>query len=654
MVEIRPATDLGSDQWLYLSLVHFLPGSDAEIYYCSDKKALTATAPPPCVLSSSAALAYPQIQTPILPNGTASSSFHVQSDVPGSGNPAFQGQVPGNPKGTVPFYCDDTNDPCSIDVVDPGLVSPPSNLPLPSNTAVVPVSFLPSSNGCPVAAKNNWIVYTSSDWAIYNLLPQESPGACTGSHPVIALNTATDSQNALSQLVSGADQVAFVADPDAIDLKHLLAHSGHHYALVPIVASAVVMAYQAGMQYQSFEMYPFDQYRLTPNMVAGIVTYNYASPYETDIVNCPAAGGGSTPCSALQTLNTVTGYTPPQAYGSFIPSAPSEVTEALTTWICSAPNLPFRLEGKTVHDPNLARTTFTTSTFDTPWPIKSCKTFDQFPPIPSPSSADFAILSTPFQQAKYLRQFAPPPTFQADPAAGFAPMDWSGARYYGFDAASLQNAEGQFVAPSTRSIDAALVGARHNPDGTLSFSATARIPGAYPMASVIYAVVPTDGATALEASNIDGMLSRLLDFTTGAGAAADLPDGYVPLPAKLAATARADLASAIRLETSPSKSAPPQVPTLTTTPTRVPQRPTKPTTQSKPSSPASGGKGHSSDHPSLTGIPIETVALVGSPTPLLLPGMFAAGALAIVGCGALLLFVRIRRPRPEARNGSST
>ena len=666
----RPATDLGSDQWLYLSLKNFPAGSDAEIYYCSDKRRITDAAPPVCVLSTSAVLPYPQIQTPIFPNGTAVSSFHVQSDIPGSGNPALQGQVPGDPRATISFFCDDAKNPCSIDVVDPGLVSPPSNVPSPSDTAVVPVSFLPPSNGCPEAARNNWILYTSSDWGIYDLLPHESPSACTGRHPVIALDTATDSENAVRQLISGADQVAFVEDPDATDLKSLLAHSGHHYRFIPIVASAVVMAYQAAMQYQSFEMFPFDRYRLTPNMVAGIVTYNYASPFQTDVVKCAVAGGGSAPCSALQSLNTSPGYTPPQAYGSFIPSAPSPVTEALTNWICSAPNLPFRLDGKKVTDPHTARRTLTSSNFDRQWPIKTCGAIDQFPPIQSPASADFALLSTPSQQAKYLRAYAPPPTFQPDPVAGFAPLDWSEARYYGFDVASLQNADGQFVAPTAQSVDAALYYARRNVDGTLSFRPRARIPGAYPMPSVIYAVVPTDHVSALEASNIDGMLSRLLAFTTGATAASDLPDGYVRLPAKLATTARADLAGAIKLET-PPVTPPPTPPPTTTPPTTTPAPPptttpppptttppppttTPPTSKPDPAHTGTNGHGHGHVHSrprparrtGPSAIPLESVALAGTPAVLLLPGVFWAGALALLAALVLLLVARRRKLRP--------
>ena len=194
-----------------------------------------------------------------------------------------------------------------------------------------------------------------------------------------------------------------------------------------------------------------------------------------------------------KSLNTTPGYTPPQAYGSFVPSAPSPVTEALTNWICSAPNLPFRLDGKKVTDPHNARRTLTSSNFDRQWPIKTCSAIDQFPPIQSPASADFALLEHPVPTSQI-----PPgvrsPRRPSNPIPLPALRPWTGRRPA--TTASTSPACRTPTASSSprraQSVDAALASARHNADGTLSFRARARLPGAYPMASVIYAVVPTD------------------------------------------------------------------------------------------------------------------------------------------------------------------
>ena len=212
-----------------------------------------------CVLSTSAVLPYPQIQTPIFPERHRRVQLPRPVRHPGKREPGPAGTSAGRSAEDGRFFCDDARIPARSTSWTLASCRRPRMCRSPSNTAVVPVSFLPPSNGCPEAARNNWILYTSSDWGIYDLLPHESPSACERSHPVIALDTATDSENAITQLISGADQVAFVEDPDAADSSLSLAHSGHHYAFIPIVASAVVMAYQAAMQYQSFEMFPFDQ-----------------------------------------------------------------------------------------------------------------------------------------------------------------------------------------------------------------------------------------------------------------------------------------------------------------------------------------------------------------------------------------------------------
>ena len=71
-------------------------------------------------------------------------------------------------------------------------------------------------------------------------------------------------------------------------------------------------------------------------------------------------------------------------------------------------------------------------------------------------------------------------------------MNWYEALYYGLNAASLQNAAGQFVAPSEASIDAALNDATTNADGTLTFDYTdTSDTAAYPEPVVFYAAVST-------------------------------------------------------------------------------------------------------------------------------------------------------------------
>ncbi|MGA8681671.1 MAG: Ig-like domain-containing protein [Acidimicrobiales bacterium] len=534
-VSVEPSNGLGQNQWIYLNFSDFAAGSVAQIYYCENQTPLTATSPPYCVLEGTPTFTYPNQELPISANGSGAMSFQTLDDPNVAGDTALVGQIPGDT--TAPpqnFYCGDTADQCSVDVVDWSLLSSPrpSNIaiPLPSDTAVIPLGFAPQSNGCQQAT----LVSTFSDNSIEWLIPHESPVVCKQQHAAVALNTSTSTSLILGSLQNG--NVVFLDDPQAADVRAAL--SKVHYAVVPVVASAVVMGYVAAMEQQGLS-YPFNDFRLTPNEVAGLVTYAYQGPYDGDLVKCK---GG--PCSALQGLNSVRGFVGAGQYGVFIPSETTSVTETITNWVCNAPNVPFVLNGKLITDPNSAQKTFTTSVNQRPWPITRCTTFDQFPAL-KPFATLFEQAADPIHAVKYLRTFAVPPQFQPSPVAGFAPIDWGDARYYGLDAAALQNAAGQFIAPSTASVQAEIAAEPLSNAGYPLPDAKLRVRGGYPMSTVIDALVPEGPLPATQSKPIAQMMTDLLDYTT----TAPLPDGYVRLPAKLRALAHRELTNALEAET---------------------------------------------------------------------------------------------------------
>ena len=536
-VTVEPTTDLGTNQWVYLDLTNFPPNTMAYIYFCDNASPLTDTSPPYCVLAGTPQFTYPNQQLPIAADGTGEMSFQTIDDPNANGDTALVGKIPG--ESTLPgntFYCGDAADPCSIDVDDWALLPtnpPPANLaiPVPEDTAVIPLGFAPPSNGCPGAAQ----VSTYSDFSIEWLLPHESSVACASKEPAIAVNTAT-STSLILPFLSGSDNVVFLDDPQSSDVQTALATA--HYSVIPIAASAVVMGYNAAMSGPD-GMVPYNGFRLTPNEVAGLITYAYQGPYNADLVPC--RGG---PCSAMEELNSVPKYVMAGQYGVYIPSEASGVAEMLTNWVCNAKNLPFVVNGKPLHDPNTAQKTMTTSINQKPWPITKCTTFDEFPPL-KPIGTLFDLYADPEHQVvKGLRGFSPPAQFQGSPIAGFAPVDWGDARYYGLDAASLQNAAGQFVAPSTASVQAEIGALSLSKSGYPVPDPTLAVKGGYPMSTVIDALVPDQPLPALEAKNIADFMNNLLDYTTSA----QLPDGYVPLPVKLASLAHSDLAKTLATE----------------------------------------------------------------------------------------------------------
>jgi hypothetical protein len=534
-VHVSPAGNVAQDQWVTVTLSGFAPGDDVTAYYCSDKQQLSAARSDPCVLSSTPSLLYPAQQVPIAANGTGTAAVNVEGEPPGGGDTPLAGRVPGGDGSVQSFFCDNSANRCSIDVVDSSLSPSGSPTPAPATTAVVPLRFLPASTGCP----DGKIVTTSSDYSIEDLLPALATSLCSGKDAALAINTSTDLDQAAKGLAGGTDQVLFTTDPTAPDVEKILQASGHSYADIPVAATATVLAFSASQEDQSSGqlIYADNSYRLTPAQVAGLVTYNWSGPSGADPVACPS---GSGTCPGLQLLNAENGFVPAQAYGAFDPSEHTGVTDQLLHWLCGAPRVPYVVDGSEISDSNTAAHEITTSSYDSSWPITECSPRDQLPAITSPSATDFALLSDPSQQAKYLRAFAPPPAGQSQPVLGLAPMDASQASFYGFAAAALQNAAGQFVTPTPASISAALSAAAVT-DGIVTPSLTKPVSGAYPMPAVVYAVVRTGGGAAGADQGVADLLTALVSHVS----TDTLPGGYAAMPSSLQRVATAAIAKDI-------------------------------------------------------------------------------------------------------------
>jgi hypothetical protein len=543
--EATPTSDLGDDQWVYLNVSNFPAGDLLAVSYCTATKPISAKAEPLCDAISTSTLPNPQQQLPIFSNGTATTSFHVEFNPPAPGNVPYSGIVPGTiPTKTGNFYCDNGPHQCAILVTDSSLGSGNSELPTPANSLVIPIRFRNAASGCPRAQ----FVFTSSDFSVEQLFPHESSFACTSAHPVVPVDTASDSATAVQAMTTGGASIAFVSNPLSPAVQLQLRKLDGKFAVIPVAASAVVMGYLATMQQGFGSFYPFSSMRLTPSEAAGIISFNYSSPFLADMVQCPSklttqlyqTPSPAGPCPLMYVLNSVTGFGSAGSYGVFLPSYQSGMTRELIDWMCTAPNVPVSVDGVRVTDPHFAWQELTKSTFDTSWPIKACKAFDGFPAITSPNSAEYALVNSPAIQVKFLRQFLPPPDTENHPAAGFAPVDWSEARYLGLDDVALQNAAGYFVAPTDASVEAALALAKSGPYGVLEPNFTKATSDSYPIPEVTYAVVPTAKLTATTAAQLQEALDELLNFT-GGSTSSHLPAGYAPLPSWLYQRALADV-----------------------------------------------------------------------------------------------------------------
>jgi len=590
-----PTSNLGPGQYVYLNFYDFAPGdTGTTIYYCADPGDLsTLKSPPTCGNTDTDSDAeapqqiriYPASTSTLIPQGTSTASIQA-AEVSSPSDPISGEQ--NHPTVDEPgFYCDGTTaNACSIVITDasitPGLPASTS-----SNSVEIPVSFASSSTSC----TNPSVVSTESEFGIDLLMPELAKLSCADdpSSAVVPFETATDGLHAVTDLVQGLQQVAFTDDPEAPDQQAELAKG--NFALIPVALTANVVSFYAQLNFSG--NFTLDQMDLTPTMAAGLLTDadNYFGAATTDnkaacsgpslgaggdCLNGPGPCYGAATCSLYSQLNFINGYNQFASFQSVERSDASGATGQLFNWLCNAPVVPLPFgthpvesaSGATELDIGLSPAS------NIGPPVTVCPaTAEQVPSIAG--SQRLINVNDPSQQALKANQAVFQSGTTANATAAFTDMNWAESRYYGMNVAALQNAAGAFVAPSAASLDAALNDAKANPDGTITPQNLASDPAAYPMPSVIYAVVPTAPIGADDASSIKEMLTQLLSLTSSGGSAlSDLPDGFAPLPATVATTATADIAKDIHATsvttTPPPNTTTPSTPGLDTFPTSLP------------------------------------------------------------------------------------
>jgi len=122
-----------------------------------------------------------------------------------------------------------------------------------------------------------------------------------------------------------------------------------------------------------------------------------------------------------------------------------------------------------------------------------------------------------------------------------AVLDQGDTAAFRFPVAAIPNATGHYALPTKSAMAAALHGMQSTGSGTKQVNLASTNKAAYPLTMVIYAMVPTSGTPHAKAAAI----ARFLNFAAGAGQKegvqpGQLPPGYLPLPANLAAQTRKD------------------------------------------------------------------------------------------------------------------
>ena len=517
------------------------------------------------------------------------------------------------------FFCDNSSNPCAIvittetgqgvDVIN-GQRGPAIT---PQNSAVFPLNFRPLAIGCPLSAPQ---IQTLGSFSLQQFMPLAVQASCAGTNGVTALNTTLDAQQVVQDYASGGAPLAFIDDVDDPDVMAPVQGTG--YSLIPIAVTGTELGFLAGEGVGPIE-FPLSSYNVTPNMLAGIITSAYgATAPSVEFVNgSQALEGGDElipPLSCAILVGCMTGKEPdlyaeaaynafdllnpapagvssPALVGSFDSSVSDGSSFNATSYICDSPNTPFSVTtdqqpvGKTprevtqtITDPNLASQTLTTpptgysnvwpppNVSNPTWPITSCQGTSSLPLLGG-GVAEYVPAQSPGNQAKQLRSWAynggtlPVPPNGTEQEIGFALMDTSEASFLGINAANLQNAAGDFVAPTPSSLEKAAsdmtpctTAAPNCPLGTYSVNYSNPDPAAYAMPNVTYALVPTAAQPAATATEIKHLLTNLVAYSHSG----TLPSGYVPLPSDMYQAALSDINTEIKSQ--------PAAPTATTSP----------------------------------------------------------------------------------------
>jgi len=584
-VTAGPTVDIGAGQAIYISATNATVdpknGATVQFAYCPLPSSGVEPPDPDCAAASLNGVPLNPVQVPDSPTGTVLFSF------PSALDPAEQGNspIPSSPLIAGPpsssFFCD--NDPanqCAIVVTDEGSgvgIDSQNQQLTSTNTVVVPLSFAPASNGCPAGDPE---VFTDSAFSLEHFIPAAVDSTCAGSDGVAAVNTATETDQVIEDFAAGGTPIAFTDDPE--DPAQVAALAKVPHAFIPVAVSATVMAFLGGDADPAGRVAgPLSTYDLTPNMVAGLISTSYLYTLGSDTMIPPLKCNEIKGCSssneptydAFDYLNPApTGLVPPGDLGTFFSSVSSGSSYQVTDWMCAAPNVPYTVTlpltshgGKptpvSVADVHTATATLTTppgagSQYWPPqgdptatWPYPTCSAYPALPAL-SAAGADYGFAQTPALQAKNIRSYAyngvgAPQLNGSVSLAGFGAMDWSEASYFGLFSASLQNAAGNFLAPTQSAIDDALNDATVGSDGVLKYDYDdTGDAAAYAMPLVTYAVVPTTAQPADQAAAAKALLTNLVTYSHGGGSI-PLPPGYVPLPDDLDSAAMADISKDI-------------------------------------------------------------------------------------------------------------
>ena len=418
---------------------------------------------------------------------------------------------------------------------------------------VVPLKFEPLGDVCPIGAAERPTVGVE---VVGEAVNRWQPALCRDGGAVFGFSQVPD-RTAHRQLQTDAPGLAFVTRPLPAGLRP---EAEPVYA--PVAASGIAVAFNIdskGRGDASPEVLARDgerlsSLRLTPRLLAKLLTQSYRLGVSSEAPQVMANPLDMTRDKDFLAVNP--DFAPlsfPNISDVLVPAGVSDSNRQVWQYVASDPEARAFLEG--VPDPygmtvNPNYKGLVLDREDFPKSDPFCREIPNQPPLCTldahPYAADMRDSARAAGRGDALTRtnydvLATPPAYRKNSPQPngrrylLALTDTASAARYGLPSAQLRTADGQFTAPTSASLLAAVEAA--TPVGkttVLAYPSSGTAPGAYPLTAVTYAATyPTALAPAARADYAD-----LIDYVVGEGQqpgllAGDLPAGYAPLPQRL-------------------------------------------------------------------------------------------------------------------------
>ena len=406
-----------------------------------------------------------------------------------------------------------------------------------ANHVAIPLSFAPTGDNCPLNVSS---ISLNGGPMMQRAITSWQPAICQGTSGVALDYTALGETQGRAQFLAGTADIGLTSEP--VDAG---ATTTRAYGYAPLTVDGVAVGFHID---DALDGQPIDNLVLTPRLIAKMLTESYG---ETGYVAAGNPVGAGNPNTVGNPYSLFTDpeflalnpghYWPSTSTNPLIVSGNNDMIYELTRWLNSDKTTRNWLDGK----PDQWGMHVNTAFKGVSWPTTSLNLADSYPalgytfvPIAGLDHVARALVanqpSSSSPTADDTGAHAKDPQQLPGGRTLIAFVDTANASAFNFPLATLRNAAGKDVLPTTAGLTAGLAAMKTTSAGTLQPDPTSTDPAAYPLTMVQYALAPTSGVDKAKAAQI----ATFLQYAAAKGQAegtqeGGLPVGYLPLPSTL-------------------------------------------------------------------------------------------------------------------------